>query len=81
MSIIKHLQHVPRWLKSFHISMGSEVKQRKLETELLGDNLLAEMGAFTFKSDGGGEIIKQAPFVYVPNIIRKAADMIEGHQR
>ena len=70
-----------RWLKSLHISVGSELKQRKLSTELLGDNVRAELGAFTVKADGGGECIKQVPFVYVPNIIRKAPDVIEAHRR
>ena len=70
-----------RWLKTLHISVGSEVKQRALAKDILGDNLVAEMGAFTFRRDGGGEDIKEAPFVYVPNLIKRAVDLIEEHKR
>ena len=71
-----------RWLKTLGISVGSEVKQRKLAKELLGDDMVvAEMGAFTFKRDGGGEEIKHKPFVYVPNLIKRASDMVEQHRQ
>ena len=70
-----------RWLKTLNISVGSEVKQRALAKEIVGDNLTAEMGAFTVKRDGGGEWVKEVPFVYVPNLIRRASDLVEQHQR
>ena len=57
--------------------MGSEANQRALAKEIVGDNLSSELGAFTFKRDGGGEEIREVPFVYVPNLIRKATDLIE----
>ena len=38
------------------------------------------MGAFTFKRDGGGEDVKEAPFMYIPNLVRKASDLIEQHR-
>lgn len=61
--------------------MGSEVKQRRLAKDVIGDNVVAELGAFTFRQEkGGGEFIKEVPFVYVPNLIRKSADLIETHQ-
>ena len=62
------------------ISVGSEVKQRALAKEIVGDNLAAENGAFTFRRDGGGEEIRETPFVYVPNLIRRATDLIEHHR-
>jgi hypothetical protein len=77
--IINYL--VLRWLKSLHISVGSEVKQRKLAKEVLGDNMVAELGAFTCKREGGGELIREVPFAYVPNIIRRSTDLIEDHRR
>lgn len=40
-------------------------------------NLVAELGAFTFCRDGGGEEIQEVPFAYVPNLIKKATDLIE----
>ena len=68
-------------MKSLNISVGSEVRQRKLAKEIIGDNVVAELGAFTFKREGGGEEIREVPFVYIPNIIRKATDLIEDHTR
>lgn len=64
-----------------HIAMGSEAKQRSLAKEILGDNLVATVGAFSCKRDGGGEEIREVPFAYVPNLIRKAADVIEEHKK
>lgn len=61
--------------------MGSEAKQRALAKDILGDNLIATRGAFTCKRDGGGEEIKEVPFVYVPNLIRKVADVIDNHKK
>lgn len=60
--------------------MGSEVKQRALAKDLIGDNIQAELGAFTFRLDGGGEEIRETPFVYIPNLIRRATDLIEEHR-
>ena len=60
----------------FHVSLASERKQRTLAGEAVGDNITAEMGPFTFPTDGGGEEIQGAPFVYVPNLITKIADTL-----
>lgn len=70
-----------RWLKGLHISVASEVKRRALAKDIVGENMVAEMGAFSFRADGGGEEIREAPYVHVPNLIRKAADVIEEHRR
>ncbi len=42
---------------------------------------MAELGAFTFKREGGGEEIREKPFVYVPNLIRRASDLVEQHRQ
>lgn len=70
-----------RWLKGLHISMGSEARQRALAKDLVGENVVAEMGAFSFRRDGGGEEMKEVPFVHVPSLIKKVADLIEEHKR
>ena len=67
-------------MKSLNIAVGSEVKQRRLAKDIIGDNVVAELGAFTFQEKGGGEFIKEVPFVYVPNLIRKSVDLIETHR-
>lgn len=61
--------------------MESERKQRKIAKTIIGDNLIAEKGAFTFPNDGGGEIVREVPFVYVPNLVAKSADLVTAHQR
>ena len=64
-----------------NIVVGSEQKQRAIAKDIIGDNMAAEMGAFTFKLKEGGEEIQEVPFVYVPNLIRKATDLIEEHKK
>ena len=49
--------------------------------EIVGDNIVAERGAFSFPAEKGGEVVKEVPFVYVPNLIRKIADVVAQHER
>ena len=64
------------------MSMASEAKQRVMANEIVGDNLAAERGAFSFsQGKGGGEVLKEAPFVYCPNLIAKVADCVEHNKR
>ena len=51
-----------------------------MANEIVGDNIKAEKGAFTF-SHGKGEEIRDAPFVYCPNLISKVSDMVCHHER
>lgn len=39
------------------------------------------MGAFTESAKGGGEEIKEVPFVYHPNFNAKVADVVSLHER
>lgn len=41
----------------------SETKQRKLADSIVGDDLIAEKGAFTFSVEKGKEI-REVPFAY-----------------
>ena len=65
-----------RWLKTCNISLASEQRQRALATVEVGDNLAHEMVPFAFSKDGGGVQIREAPFVFVPNLIRKISDRL-----
>lgn len=67
---------IHRWLKSLSISVSSEKQQRAMAKGIVGDNLVAERGAFTFSLEKGGEEIRDVPFVYCPNLIAKMADLI-----
>ena len=52
------------------MSIASEHSQRKLAKTIVGDNLVAEKGAFSVSTDHGDEI-REVPFVYYPNLIAK----------
>ena len=69
-----------RWFKSLNVSIASENKQRKLAQSIVGDDLIAEKGAFTVSVDKGEEI-REVPFAYYPNFISKVADIISQHER
>ena len=70
------------WLKEFSISIASERKQRKLAKEILGTNLQMERCPFTFTSENGkGEEIREAPFVFTPNLVQRVADLLANNDR
>ena len=68
------------WLKELNISVSSEAKQRKMAKSIVGDNIVAEKGAFSFPLDKGGEEIKEAPFAYCCNLIAAVSDTINKHK-
>lgn len=70
-----------RWFKAHGVHIAGERRQRKLVKQIVGDNVAAERGAFSFPSDKGGEVIKKVPFVYIPNLIMKIADVVSEHER
>jgi len=69
-----------RWFKSLNIQIPSEKRQRVIANAIVGDNLVAERGAFPFSQDNGGEVIRAVPFVHVPHLIAKVADIIHWHE-
>ena len=75
------MQCIYRWLKTLNITLASEGKQRALAATVTGDNLTAELGAFSVSHGNGREEIKEVPFAYVPNLIAKVADMASVYER
>jgi len=69
-----------RWLKTFNVSLASERKKRVLAKNITGDNYEVESVPFTFTVDNA-EVIKEAPFVYVQNLIRKLSDVVASHEK
>ena len=57
--------------------VGQRAQATSSARSLCDENVQTEMGPFTSSLDGGGQQIQEVPFVYVPNIIRKIADIIE----
>ena len=62
------------------MSIASESSQRKLAQTIIGDDLIAEKGAFTVTTNRGEEIT-EVPFAYHPNFIAKVADLVSQHER
>ena len=62
------------------VAIASENKQRKLAQSIVGDDLVAEKGAFTVTIEKGEEI-REVPFAYYPNFMAKLADVINQHER
>ena len=62
------------------MSLASERKQRVLAKKFTGDNFEVESVPFSFKGDSNNEVIKEAPFVYVRNLIRKISDVVASHK-
>ena len=69
-----------RWLKEYGIALSSEQKQRKRAALMVGDNLEAEPVPFTFPLASGGEEIRAAPIVYVPDLIKKLFTLLQENE-
>ena len=59
--------------------MASERRQRALAKETTGDHICAEMAPFSFPGERGQAEIREAPFVFVSNLIAQVADNITAH--
>lgn len=70
-----------RWLQKFKIHLSSEKRQRSLASNIVGEAIQGENGAFICSKEGGGNEIKEVPFVYVPNLVQKVADLLAHNQR
>ena len=54
-------------------------QQRSLAKEAVGDNLTAEMAPFSSTTEGGGEEIREEPFVYVLYLMTRVVDTLNHH--
>ena len=59
---------ISRYLNTCGIQLPSERKQRKLSHEILGGNLKPDAAPFSFSLKNGGEEVRPAPLVYVPDL-------------
>lgn len=63
------------------MTIPSEKQQRKLSHEVLGDNLESEAAPFAFQLKHGGEDLRPAPLVYVPDLVTKIFQHLEQNER
>ena len=65
----------------FQVHLASEKRQRSLAHDIIGENMVAEKGAFVFPQEGRGVEIREVPFVYIPNLVQKVTDLLVHNQR
>eukprot|EP00731_Ephydatia_muelleri_P015665 Em0009g89a len=65
------LRHLRRWLKASGISIASEEKMQQISREMIRGNPKGEIAPFSFSLKSGGEEIRGAALVYVPNLVEK----------
>ena len=54
---------------------------RHICRQIVGDNLKGEMALFYFPLPSGGEELRGAPLVYIPDLVKKVVDLLEENQR
>lgn len=64
-------------MNSWGVGLASERKMRVEASELVGDNLNAELTPFSFPHKDGGEVIQNAPYAYIPNLWEKIKDLLD----
>ena len=62
------------------IGIASEKIMRVEASELVGENLGAELTPFTFTHKDGGEVIENAPMAYIPNLWEKIKSLLDQNE-
>ena len=63
-------------MNEWGLTLASEKRMRKVASELVGDNLEAELAPMSFSHRDGGEVIKEAPIAYIPRLWEKIEDLL-----
>ena len=63
------------------MSFASECKERSLAKELVGPNLSAEGDILTFAPDGTAEVMREAPFAYIPDLQAKVIQLLDQNDK
>eukprot|EP00731_Ephydatia_muelleri_P001906 Em0001g1906a len=75
------LRILRRWLKASGVSLAGEERMRYICRRIVGSNLKGEMALFSFPSTSGGEELRVAALVYIPDVVLKVVDLLEENQR
>ncbi|KAL5487179.1 hypothetical protein EMCRGX_G019751 [Ephydatia muelleri] len=70
-----------RWLKSSGICLAGEERMRHISSQIVGDNLKGEIAPFSVTIPSGGEEIKGAPLVFIPHLVDKVVQLLDGNER
>ncbi|KAL5463613.1 hypothetical protein EMCRGX_G032527 [Ephydatia muelleri] len=71
------LRYLRRWLKASGVAISCEESMRDIAREVIGDNLNGEMAPFSFPAYDGGEEVRAAPHVFIPNLNQKIIQLLE----
>eukprot|EP00731_Ephydatia_muelleri_P002365 Em0001g2365a len=74
------LRILRRWLKASGVSLAGEERMRYICRRIVGGNLKGEMALFSFPSTSGGEELRVAALVYIPDVVLKVVDLLEENQ-
>ncbi|KAL5517678.1 hypothetical protein EMCRGX_G003271 [Ephydatia muelleri] len=77
----RKLRKIRRWLKGSGLSLPSERKMRSIAAQQIDDNLESEVAPFAFPLDSGGEELRSAAHVFIPNLQRKIFQFLEENER
>eukprot|EP00731_Ephydatia_muelleri_P003359 Em0001g3359a len=67
------------WLKASGVSISCEEKMRQIARGLLGENLQGEVTPLSFCLSSGGEEIRGAPLVFMPDLNQKVIQMLDDN--
>ena len=54
---------------------------REISKQIVGDNLKGELAPFSFMLPSGGEEIKGAPLIYIPELVAKVVHLLKENER
>ena len=63
-------------MNEWGLTIASEKRMGKVASELIGDNLEAELAPMSFSHKDGGEVIKDVPIAYIPRLWEKIEDLL-----
>ena len=68
-------------MKEWGIQISSEKKMRSRASSLTDNPLSSEMALFSFPLHSGGEEVRSAPIVYVPDSKKKVFELLKKNDR
>ena len=54
---------------------------RLISRQIVGDNMKGELAPFSFMLPSGGEEIKGAPLIYIPQLVAKVVHLLDENER
>ena len=68
-------------MKEWGIQISSERSMRSRASDLTDSPLSSEMALFSFPLQSGGEEVRPAPIVYIPDLKKKLFELLDKNDR